>query len=95
MRIDKLIKLKSQYRGKLAQQPRSTVRLQQIVVSLLSSPLTTIPVLAKQFNVSFPTAQEDVRKLIALEILHKSSRENKPQYHIAHEFFAAAYDDDD
>jgi Fic family protein len=95
MRIDKLIKLKSQYEENIAQQPRSTVRLQQIVVSLLSSPLTTIPALAKQFNVSFPTAQEDVLKLIALQILHKSPRENKPQYYIAHAFFAAAYDDDD
>jgi Fic family protein len=93
-RIDKLLKLKSIYEEKLAQQPRSTVRLQQIIVSLLSSPLTTIPALAKQFNVSFPTAQEDVRKLVALEILYESPRENKPRYYIAREFFAAAYDDD-
>jgi Fic family protein len=93
-RIDKLIRLKTQYEEKLAQQPRSTVRLQQIVVSLLSSPLTTIPALAKQFNVTFPTAQEDIRKLMALQILHKSPRENKPQYYISREFFAAAYDDD-
>lgn len=93
-RIDRLIKLKAQYEEKLAQQPRSTVRLQQIVVSLLSSPLTTIPALARQFNVSFPTAQQDVRKLMALQILQESPRGNKPQYYISREFFAAAYDED-
>ncbi len=94
VRIDKLIKLKRQYEEKLAQQPRSTVRLQQIVVSLLSSPLTTIPALAKQFNVSFPTAQQDVRKLVALQILQESPRDTKPKYYVSREFFAAAYDED-
>lgn len=93
-RIDKLLALKTKYEETLAKEPRSSVRLQQIVVSLLSSPLTTIPALSKQFNVSFPTAQQDVKKLISLGILSESSRSSKPQYYISTEFFHAAYAED-
>jgi Fic family protein len=64
------------------------------VVSLLSSPLTTIPALARQFGVTFPTAQQDVRKLMELGILTESKRQSKPQYYISVEFFQAAYAED-
>ena len=94
IRIDKLLELKTKYEEKLAKEPRSSVRLQQIVVSLLSSPLTTVPALAKQFKVSFPTAQQDVRKLVNLGILAESSRSSKPQYYISREFFQATYSED-
>lgn len=93
-RIDRLLALKSEYEERLAKEPRSSVRLQQIVVSLLSSPLTTIPTLSKQFNVTFPTAQQDVKKLISLGILSESSRSSKPQYYISTEFFRIAYEED-
>jgi Fic family protein len=93
-RIDKLIALKAKYEERLGKEPRSSVRLQQIVVSLMSSPMTTIPALAKQFKVTFPTAQQDVRKLINLEILEESRRSSKPQYYIAPEFFQVTYSED-
>ena len=93
-RIDKLIELKGKYEARLAREPRLPARLQQIVVSLLSSPLTTIPALARQFGVTFPTAQQDVRKLMELGILTESKRQSKPQYYISVEFFQAAYAED-
>jgi DeoR/GlpR family transcriptional regulator of sugar metabolism len=68
--------------------------LQSIVSHLLGSPLITIPALAKQFKVTFPTAQKDVRRLVELGILKQSPRPSKPQYYISHEFFAAAYAED-
>jgi Fic family protein len=93
-RIDQLLALKTQYEEKLAREPRLSARLQQIVVSLLSSPLTTIPALAEKFGVSFPTAQADVRKLIELGILTESPRQSKPKYYISNEFFKAAYSEE-
>jgi Fic family protein len=93
-RIDKLIQLKGKYEARLAREPRLPARLQQIVVSLLSSPLTTIPALTRQFGVTFPTAQQDVRKLMELGILTESKRQSKPQYYISVEFFQAAYAED-
>ncbi len=93
-RIDKLLELKSEYEKRLTKEPRSSVRLQQIIVFLLSSPLTTIPALAKQFKVSFPTAQQDVRKLIGLGVLTESPRSSKPQYYISREFFRVTYSDE-
>jgi Fic family protein len=94
-RIDRLLALKAQYEQLLARERRSSVRLQQIVVSLLSSPLTTVTALSREFGVSFPTASQDIRKLTALGILRESTRAAKPQYYVAHEFFAAAYSEDE
>jgi Fic family protein len=93
-RIDKLVALKMKYEERLAKEARHSARLQQIVVSLLSQPLTTIPSLAKKFKVSFPTAKQDVGKLIQLGILSESKRQSKPQYYISDEFFEAAYSED-
>jgi Fic family protein len=94
-RIDKLIKLKAKYEEQLARNPRSSARLQQIVVSLLNSPITTIPALAKQFDVSFPTASADVNKLVELKILTESDRNTKPKHYLSLEFFNAAYSEAD
>lgn len=93
-RIDRLLALKAKYEKKLASSSRVSARLQPIVSHLLSSPLVTVPALAKQFNVTFPTAQKDVRRLVELGILEESARPSKPQYYLSHEFFAAAYDED-
>jgi len=90
-RIDKLLELKTKYEKRLAK-ARSSLRLQQIVMRLMSSPVTTIPALARQFEVTFPTAQADVRKLVKLKILREmSSPRSKPMNFWAPEFFSAAY----
>ncbi|MFZ0007737.1 MAG: Fic family protein [Steroidobacteraceae bacterium] len=90
MRIDNLIKLKDKYEKQLAK-ARSSARLQQMVVHLLSSPVTTISALARQFDITFPTAQADVRRLMKLRILKQMVPRSKPMSFIAHEFFKAAY----
>lgn len=90
-RIDKLLKIKARYDEKLASHPRSSARLNNIVAYLLGSPLTTVPDLAKRFSITFPTAKNDMEKLIALKIVRESPRDTKPKYYIAREFFQAAY----
>lgn len=90
-RIDKLLELKSKYE-KLLAKARASLRLQQIVVHLMSSPVTTIPALARQFDVTFPTAQADVRKLVKLKVVKEmSGPRTKPMNFWAPEFFSAAY----
>jgi Fic family protein len=93
-RIDRLLALKAQYETKLASAPRVSHRLQPIVSHLLASPLITIPALAEQFEVTFPTAQKDVHRLVELGILRESTRQSKPRYYISHEFFQVAYAED-
>ena len=90
VRIDNLIRLKDKYEKQLAK-ARSSARLQQIVVHLLSSPVTTISSLAKQFDITFPTAQADVRRLMKLRILKQMAPRGKPMSFLAHEFFKASY----
>ena len=93
-RIERLLALKAKYEKKLASSKRVSSRLQPIVSHLLGSPLITIPALARQFQVTFPTAQKDVQRLMELGILKESPRQSKPQYYISHEFFAVAYAED-
>lgn len=90
-RIQKLLSIKQKYEELIAASPRTSSRLQRIIVQLMSSPLTTIPELVKTLSVSFPTAQNDVRKLVSLGILHESPRQSKPKFYISREFFSAAY----
>jgi Fic family protein len=93
-RIDRLLALKAKYEKKLASSSRVSHRLQPIVSHLLGSPLITIPALARQFKVTFPTAQKDVYRLVELGILKESARQSKPQYYVSHEFLEAAYAED-
>jgi Fic family protein len=90
-RIDKLLTLKKTYEEKINKTKGANIRLTQILASLFASPLVTIPSLQKQFNVTFPTAQADVDKLITMQILRKSSRPHRPQFYIASEIFSVAH----
>jgi len=89
-RIDKLLSVKADYESRIAS-AGSPARLQSIANSLLGSPITTIPGIAKEFRVSFPTAQKDVRKLIELKILDESAHSSKPQYFLSPDYLEAAY----
>lgn len=90
LRIDSLLELKREYEELLAK-ARSPARLQQIVAHLLSAPVTTIPALALQFGITFPTAQADVRRLVKLKILREMQPRSKPMRFVAHQFFRVAY----
>ncbi len=90
-RIDKLLELKKNYEEKINSHKSSNIRLTQILTSLLAYPLVTAPSLQKQFDVTYPTAQADIDKLISLGILTKSPREGRPQAYIASDIFSVAY----
>jgi Fic family protein len=91
-RIDKLLSLRAEYESRIAA-AGSPARLRLIAGSLLGTPITTIPGIAKSFNVSFPTAQKDVRKLMELNILTQSERSSKPKYFLSPGYLEAAYGD--
>ncbi len=93
-RIDRLLKLKAKYESKIARSRYSSARLPRIVDALFSAPLTTIPTVAREFDVTFPTAQADINKLVRLGVLSPSKRKSKPKYFIAPEIFHVAYADD-
>jgi Fic family protein len=90
-RIDRLLELKKAYEAKINQTKGAPARLHNIVSSLLAGPIVTIPSLAAKFDVTFPTAQADVGRLMRMQILARSTRRTKPQYYIAREIFSAAY----
>ncbi len=93
-RIDKLIEIKRRYDKLLAGLPRAPGRLQQMVDRLISSPLTTVPEVARLFGVTYPTAKSDIEKLVALGILEETKRRSKPQYYISMDCFSAAYSEE-
>jgi Fic family protein len=93
-RVDRLLKLKERYESRIARSRYSSARLPQIVASLFASAVTTIPAVAKEFKVTFPTAQADIEKLTKMGVLSPSKRKSKPKYYIATEIFHLAYEDD-
>ena len=93
-RVDKLLKIKSEYDKRVMDAPRTSARLPRILTYLLGSPLVSVSEIMKQCGTTFPTAKKDVEKLVSLEILYESTRSVKPTYYIAREYFAAAYTDE-
>jgi Fic family protein len=91
VRVDNLLVIRRKYEERLTQIRKASGRLHKMLTSLMSSPLTTVPATAKEFGVSFPTAQADIRKLVAIGVLSASKRKSKPQYFVAAEYFEAAY----
>jgi len=90
-RIDQLLELKGKYLDKIHASKGANARLVKILDNLLASPMLTIPSVQKAFKITFPTAQADVEKLVAMGILVKSGVNRKPQYYIARQIFAVAY----
>ncbi len=85
-RIDQLLALKATYEERLAKEG-SSVRLQQIVSSQLSTPLTTVPALLPGDSaLRFQLHSRTIKKLIALGILQESDRDTKPKAYISGEF---------
>jgi Fic family protein len=93
-RIDKLLVLKSTYEQRIIENDWPS-RMQKMVASLFGSPMITVPRIAKQFDITFPTAKSDVEKLIGIGVLEESKRKAKPQYYVAPEIFEAAYSEAD
>src|SRR5262249_39099211 len=65
-RCKKLNDLKSDM---LSREHSGSIRTERIITSLFSSPVVRVSRLSRKLNVSYPTAQSDVDKLVKLKIL--------------------------
>jgi Fic family protein len=90
-KIDQLLELKRKYEERIHESKGSNIRLMRILETLLASPMITVPSVQRSCKITFPTAQSDVEKLVAMGILVKSNLDRKPQYYIARQIFSVAY----
>jgi Fic family protein len=86
-RCSELRTLQAEYKGML---PSPTPRSHAILDGLFALPFVTIPSLADELNVSYPTAQKDVTKLLEAGIL-KESPSSFPRHFYAPEILRIAY----
>ncbi|HTB80999.1 MAG TPA: Fic family protein [Opitutaceae bacterium] len=68
-----------------------TVRSQRILNGLFSSPFVRVSSLARKLEVAYPTAQEDIDRLVKVGILSQIEGV-RPKSYAADEIFAIAYD---
>ena len=69
-RCEKLLALSEEFKHRIAN-VKGSYRLNMILDDLLVSPVITIPILAKKFNVRYQTAQADVEKLKKAKIIKR------------------------
>lgn len=91
-RFDGLLALKEEYHQR-AVTGRGSARLQQIIEGLFESPVATAPQLARQFEVTYPTAQKDIQRLICLDILVESRQLSNTKHYLAPRVVDIAYGD--
>jgi Fic family protein len=90
-RCDQLRQLKDDFHKRL---DNAGPRAHPIVERLFATPVLTIPEMATQFNVTYPTAKSDIERLIALKIL-KEIPEEYPKLYYCPPIFDIAYGEDD
>ncbi len=78
-RCDELQRIKAEF-AESVQRAGGSVRLAQIVDMLLESPYVRTADLARRLNVTYPTADEDVRRLCDAGILQKLDQSSRKTY---------------
>lgn len=91
-RIDRIVALREDF-GRRVAESGGSARLNRIVDSLFSSPLTTIPQAAMLTEVSYPTAKSDMERLQRLGIILEGPLDMTPRYFFSRELFDIAYGD--
>ncbi len=91
-RFDKLVLLRDTYLKTVSERGWS-IRLHSVIEKLFEFPLITIPQIAKMFDISYPTARNDVENLCNADILIKTKEQYRPKIFIAPHIFEAAYRD--
>lgn len=84
-----LISLRKKYHGRAGS---ASPRTHPLIDSLFVSPLVTIPLIARMFDVTYPTAKADIDKLIRLRIL-KDLEWGRPNVFYAPGIMEIAFDD--
>jgi Fic family protein len=91
-RFDRLLALRRQYTDTLSQGGGS-LRLSRLVERLFESPAITIPQFAEMCQISYNTAQTDIKKLVDGKILTESDIQERPKIYFASEILRIAFDD--
>ncbi|MFO7285819.1 MAG: Fic family protein [Gammaproteobacteria bacterium] len=91
-RFEKLVALREEFFGSVQKLPNASARLYQIVDTLFERPVITVPSVAAQQNVTYPTAKSDIKKLIRCGILQTASN-TRPHYFFAPRILDIAYAD--
>lgn len=91
-RCEKLRKLREEMSDKLG--THGSARTAQIIELLFSNPIVRVSHLRKLFDISYPTAQSDIDKLIKYEIL-RPLPDVRPKAFYSPAVMAAAYEDID
>jgi cell filamentation protein, protein adenylyltransferase len=68
-----------------------TGRLHQIVENLFITPIITIPKIRDAMNISYPTAQDDIQRLLTAGVLKKLDGERRPAIFYSPEILDIAY----
>ncbi|MEN8257019.1 MAG: Fic/DOC family N-terminal domain-containing protein [Thermodesulfobacteriota bacterium] len=93
-RFDQLVAVRERYLQMVAN-CKGSIRLHGIIERLFESPLITIPQATEIFEITYPTARNDLSILEKLGIIRESRASTRPKVYISPEIFAIAYSDVD
>lgn len=92
-RCDQLLLLKEKYSEQIMQKGEN-VRLSKIIEMLFEYPVFTIPQVSRWLNVSYPTARNDIMKLIKLGLISASKiKHGQSKFYIAQDILSIAYNE--
>lgn len=89
-RFDSLVKIQQDYQ-KIIGLSGGSARLNTIIEALFNSPFITIPDVKNILETTYPTAKNDVERLISLGILRQIKEGFRPKIFYAKEIFEVAY----
>lgn len=90
-RFESLLKLKKMYLQVLDTKG-GNIRLNRLIDHLFKSPIVSIPYHAKMCNISYPTARQDVERLVEAGILTESAHKARPKYFFALRIIEVIFD---
>ncbi|MDQ3280845.1 MAG: Fic family protein [Acidobacteriota bacterium] len=89
-RCDRLLKIRSEYH---AQADGANGRMHRLIESLFSNPIIRVTDAARRLDVTYPTANADIGKLVSLGILRPLPNAY-PKAYVSNAIFDAAYGED-
>ena len=91
-RFDKLVALRETYLNRIVN-CKGSIRLHKIIDKLFESPAVTVPQISKIFDITYPTARNDIDILCKQNILVKGSYSSRPKVFLSPEIINIAYRD--
>ena len=92
-RCDQLLLLKDKY-SNLIMKKGENIRLNKIIEMLFEFPVFTIPQVSRWLNVSYPTARNDINKIIKLKLIVESNiKHGQSKFYIATEILNIAHNE--